>query len=517
MTYGYTQRGLCSAGYGNQMDIKQIRQVGRTPEYNTILVNTLRPAFERIPDGADVSVLYATYGLPYQVNKAAIDYQLAGQPISAFCSNHPWAQEVFHENAFNNYLSARPYIERAFDAKYNGKYNLNFHKTDGSGECTNPDCRMSTLYGYSLYPPYPFYGYPDDPDRFQSLRDNIEALKAQATPPKHVLIALSHWYYNSGDTALSIRDMNNFPLSSEQDILAGDFIMEWCESTTTAGPNETLQDRAYIESYVLDQRTTLRGTFELDENGECPDGYIHLVIAEAFDKQMEAFSRGYASRIRGGVERYGIFPTELGLTIAAKGTISKLNGGTVVSKAGKSRGARLDVPPDPDPLKPDTLTYTDMYRPASSSDPHPDGVRILNDPTDRWEAAWDNFTAYIGTQRKALDPADPQAVKISLPSGPSGIRTVSTAVCFGPYRTLFNQPATITLPYDTDKATNAAIIRPFVFNDITGDYDQVYPIVGGIDYKTDNNNIVLNDNGTASFSVQALGIFVLAECPDCSM
>ena len=516
MTYGYTQRGLCNAGYADQMEIKQVRQVGRTPEYNTMLVDTLHPAFALIPAGADVSVLYATYGLPYQVNKAAIDYQMAGQSISAFCTNHPWAQEVFAENAFNNYLSARPYIERAFDKKYNGNYNLNFHKTDGSGECANPDCRMSALYGYSLYPPYPFYGYPGDPDRFQSLRDNIEALKAQAVPPKHVLIALSHWYYNSGDTALSIRDMNNFPLSSEEDILAGDFIMEWCEGPTIAGPNETLQDRAYIESYVIDQKTKLRGNFELNENGECPDGYIHIVVAEAFDEQMEEFSRGYASRIRGGVERYGVFPSTLGLTIEAKGDISKLNGGTVISTAGKSRGASIAVPPDPDPLKPDTLTYTDMYRPAGTSDPNPDGVKILNDPTKRWEAAWDDFTAYIGTQRKALNPTDPKAAKINLPIGPSGLKAVSKAVCFGPYRTLFNDPATITLPYDQDQVTNADTIRPFVYNDITGDYDQVYPIIGGIDYNTDNNNMVLNGDGTASFSVQTLGIFVLAECPDCS-
>ncbi len=518
MTYGYVQRGLCSAGYEDEIEIKQVRQVGRTPEYNTMLVNTIKPAFERFQDGADVSVLYATYGLPYQKNKAAIDYQMAGQTISSFSSNMPWAQEVFAENAFNNYFSARSYIEKAYDLKYGGKYNLNFHKTAGSGECINPDCRMSTLYGYSLYPPYPFFGYPEDPDRFQSLRDNVESLKSQAVPPKHILIALSHWYYNSGDTAMALRDMNVFPLSSEEDIINGEFIMEWCEGSTTAGPDDTLENRQYTESYVFDQKTKLRGTFGLDENGECPEGYVHIVITEAFDDQMDDFSRGYFGRIRGGVERFGVFPSEsLSLTIEAQGAISKLNGGNLTSTTGESKGARIDVPADPDPEKPDTLTYTDTYRPAGTADPNPDGIKVLNDPADRWDAAWFDFTAYIGIQGKALNPENSEAEKINLPAAPAGLTSVSNAVCFGPYRTLFNKPATITLPYDSTQVTNPDNIRPFIYNDITGDYDQVYPIIGGIDYSSDNNNIVLNVDGTASFSVQALGIFVLAECPDCNI
>ena len=70
---------------------------------------------------------------------------------------------------------------------------------------------------------------------------------------------------------------------------------------------------------------------------------------------------------------------------------------------------------------------------------------------------------------------------------------------------------------ETATASAPRAIRPFVYNDITGDYDQVYPVVGGIDYNDDNNNIVVNDDGTASFSVQTLGIYVLAECPGCKI
>ena len=135
--------------------------------------------------------------------------------------------------------------------------------------------------------------------------------------------------------------------------------MEWCEGSTTAGPDDTLENRQYTESYVFDQKTKLRGTFGLNENGECPEGYVHIVITEAFDDQMDDFSRGYFSRIRGGVERFGVFPSEsLSLTIEAQGAISKLNGGNLTSTTGESMGARIDVPADPDPEKPDTLTYT---------------------------------------------------------------------------------------------------------------------------------------------------------------
>ncbi len=531
MTYGYIQRALCQNGYGEQVDIKQVRQVGRTPEYNTMLVNTLKPAFARIEAGSDVSVIYATYGLPYPTNRTAEDYiQEDNEARIMWASNHPWAKEVFAENAYNNFLSARAYIQQAFDADFNGNYNLNFNKTTaGSGECTNPDCRMNSLFGYSLYPPYPYFGYPDYPDRYQSIRDNIESLKSEPIAPKHILIALSHWYYNSGDTALALRDMNNLPISAEEDIVAGDFIMEWCEGPTTSGPDDTKQNREYIETYVIDQRTKQRGNFKLDpETGECAqEGYIHIVIAEAFDEQMEDFSRGYAARIRGGVERFGVFPSKsLGLILDTEGRISKQDGGTVVSDIGASKGARIEIPADPDIEKPDDLLGLDMYQTGydygGTSVPmtlNLEGVKALNDPTDRWEAAWWDFTLFIGTQEKALNPENSSRKKINLPDGPSdtNIVTLGVSVYFGPYRTLFNAPATITLPYNTQAVSDPGAIRPFVYNDITGDYDQVYPVAGGIDYGDDNNNMVVNDDGTASFSVQTLGIYVLAECPGCKI
>ena len=219
-------------------------------------------------------------------------------------------------------------------------------------------------------------------------------------------------------------------------------------------------------------------------------------------------------------------PTDtLGLSVHARGKISKLNGGTVTSRTGNSKGARIEIPADPDSEKPDTLIASDMYQTGydygtgSPLPANPDGVKAMNDPTDRWEAAWWDFTLRIGTQDRALDPNDSAAEKISLPPGPSdpGVLPLGSPVYFGPYRTLFNQPATITLPYDVAAVTDAGTIRPFVYNDITGDYDQVYPVVGGIDYSGDNNNIVVNDDGTASFSVQTLGIYVLAQCPGCKI
>ena len=90
---------------------------------------------------------------------------------------------------------------------------------------------------------------------------------------------------------------------------------------------------------------------------------------------------------------------------------------------------------------------------------------------------------------------------IDVPALPN---SVSPYVVFGPYRTLFNKPATITLPYDNDLVgENTSSIEAYIYNEVTHGWDPVYPVPGGKPIEIDTVR------HTASFKVQVLGIFVL--------
>ena len=77
------------------------------------------------------------------------------------------------------------------------------------------------------------------------------------------------------------------------------------------------------------------------------------------------------------------------------------------------------------------------------------------------------------------------------------------AVYFGPYRTLFNAPAEVTLPYDRKRVSDTGRLRPFIYNEITGSYDPVYAVSGAPPMRIDT------EQGLATLDVQVLGNFVL--------
>ncbi len=115
------------------------------------------------------------------------------------------------------------------------------------------------------------------------------------------------------------------------------------------------------------------------------------------------------------------------------------------------------------------------------------------------QAAWSDFTAYVGEQKFA---APGQAL-------PELAGSVGPAVFFGPYRTFFNTPARITLPYKRLRVINPKNIRPYIYNELTKGWDLVYPAPGG-------QGIEVNRLArTVSFDAQVLGIFALAEPPLC--
>jgi hypothetical protein len=82
-------------------------------------------------------------------------------------------------------------------------------------------------------------------------------------------------------------------------------------------------------------------------------------------------------------------------------------------------------------------------------------------------------------------------------------------VLFGPYRTIVNRPATITLPLNVKKLTADEItrLRAFVYNDASRDWDPVFTPAGSAGLRYDAKT------RTASFDTQVFGVFALAVTP----
>ncbi len=461
----HTLKALCQAGFGysdEDVALKLVRQVGRTPEYNQMLVMNLDKHLKVLPKGSNVSILYATHGQPWPGSNPERG------PMSAGWQR---VKDVTHENAYLNYLSFKKYALAAFDEKFGGDYRLNFNKSGGVG---GPDSRTNALFGAGMV-----YGKstgdPDDPLRFATIRSALETA-IRVDNADEVVIVLSHWVSNTADTALIIREVNDLPLNSIAELKDGIFSITWCER--------------YSEARQYDQ---IRST-----DGSCPQDYTRIQMTEAFNGVAEGFFSGYAGRIRGGIERFGVLPA-LDIEIAGRGLITKLGGGVAEITDGPLAGAKLVVQPDPRPLEPEGNEWKNRFRPDTAPDPNtgPTAVRPINDfvvMEDYLDSAKDDFTALIGTQGKS-DPETPL---------PKHKRAASPTVYFGPYRTLFNAPATITLPYDRSRVTDARKLRPYIYNDFTGNYDPVFSVPAGRPVR------VNEESATVSFDVQVLGNFVLA-------
>lgn len=458
------RKALCKAGYGKgEMAIDPVRQVGRTPEYNTTVVRNLRRYMDAIKPGSEVSVIYTTWGLPWP----------GGNPNAGpFSTPQPYIREVFHESAYLNFLSFKAYALAAFDQSQGGAYKLNFTKSGGVG---GPNARTKALFAYAKSTPRQL-GYRDDPLHYTTVRQNLEKAILD-DGRKEIIILLSHWYNNSSQTGLDIRMVNDLPLNSVEEMKNDHYSKTWCERYTAPGAYEQM----------------------VQPGSGCPNGFTRIQLTETFNDFAQDFTLGYANRIRGGVERFGVFP-DLGIRASARGDISKERGGGVEVSEGPLRGVRLVVQPDPRPDEPEGYQWENRYRPESDEHPNtgPQAVRAINDYVNAasfLDSAKDDFTAYIGTQ--AL--SDPQS-KIGMPV-PDG--AVSPVVLIGPYRTIVNAPARVTLPYDPARVAEPAGIRPYIYNELTGDFDPVYPVVGGTPLSVDGSA------STVSFDVQVFGNFVL--------
>jgi hypothetical protein len=211
---------------------------------------------------------------------------------------------------------------------------------------------------------------------------------------------------------------------------------------------------------------------------------VHLQYSETFDSFAHEFAVGYAHVIRGAVERFGVYPTSVGLEIVARGAVDREAGGAVEVRAGRLEGARVAIAKDAHPGEPesfDAKTY-----------------RAFTDPADNLVSAWESFEAYIGTQPVPLE-------RLARHS-----RVVSDGVLFGPYRTIVNRAASFTLPLAPKQklgAGDAGRLRAFVYNEASEDWDPVFVPAGGAPLRYDPKT------RRATFDTQVFGVFALAVTP----
>jgi hypothetical protein len=433
MTRGYVERALCLQGYAGQIAVQQSRQVGRTPEYNLALLHVAKRHFDRLPRGSDVAVLYTTYGLPFP------DRATEG-PFSA---PHPWSKEVYHENAYNNYVSFKRYLE----AYYGGRYRLHFNPVGRSG-----DARLDNYYSYGLSVPQDFTSERPEA-RFRTLRENIDLAKQEGR--RNIVVILSHWYYNGRDPLLAIKVLQKVPLNTRTDFRNGKFWVDWCEKPGSSEPvpcDPQDPDLAYIQ------------------------------YSETFDSWAREFGIGYAQHVRGAVERFGVFPVSTGIEIAARGAVDREAGGAVEVGSGPLRGARVVVARDAHPGEPESFVGTNY--------------RAFTDPADNFVSAWESFTAYVGTQRVPLARLGEHSDVVSpaVLFGPYRTlvnRPASFTLPLDPRRRL--------------TADEAARLRAFVFNEASRDWDPVFVPAGGLPLRYDPRTRTASFD-TQVFGVFALAV-----------
>jgi hypothetical protein len=419
-TGNYCKERLCEIGVLDDMTIFQTRQVGRTPEFNTMNVINMRPFIESYPKGSTIGVLYVTRGLPF-----------ASETVEpAFYGRyHPWSKEVYHDNAYLNYLS----FKKAFIKAFGDDYNLVFNR----GAADN-DLREDNFYSYSM----------DWKEPFNTTREAVQMAKAEGLDK--LIVIPTHWQYDNLDTFLHTRERNGLKVNPKSDLEADIFHLTYCED---AAENEV----------------------------ECsnPDAVAEILLAPAFSAVPEEFGIAYYVRLLGGLERFGLYPEDVQLGDSVTDPITKLNGGTVeITDPGSDiYGAQIVIPADPHPDWPETFT--------------PDTAIPIDDPTDPSDCMWEDADITVAHR------TNPPAMTDSIPVGP--------AVHFGPYRTIFNQDVTITVPCE-DSLPAGQTVGVAIYNHITEDWDLIDP-----------ESVVDTANKLVVFKTQVLGLFqavaVESGCP----
>ncbi len=420
MSGGYIREKLCEMGVLDEFEIYQTRQVGRTPEFNALNVINMKPFIEQYPEDSTIGIIYVTRGLPWGVQTSS---QIMG-------SQHPWANEVYHENAYLNYLSWKEAMQKA----YGDRYHLVFTRGDSES-----NLMRDNFFTYGMSSTKELGGH------FYSIRQAIQFAKEDGIDK--IIIAPCHWLYDCADNLINMREMNNLPLVPRADLDAGIYDLTYCEN---------------------------------EEGSEVPcdstDAEAKITIAPSYSNYTDKFAKSYYVVLRGTLERFGLFPKKANIKVQASAMITKLSGGIVkvTNSASPIKGAKIAIPPDPYPDRPEFFT--------------PQNAIPINDPADTNDALWEDTVINIGYQddKDICDAMKKYAEPIGMP------------VYFGPYRTISNRDFTITIPY-TKKIKNTAKVSAYIYNDLTRDWDGIP--VASIDQK----------NKQITFKTQVLGLFTVAE------
>jgi hypothetical protein len=414
-TANYIKERLCELGVLNETEIHQTRQVGRTPEFNTMNVINLKEHIEAYPEGSTIAMVYVTRGLPWGSSETPA-------PMGTI---HPWSKEVYHDNAFLNYLSWKKALQNA----YGDRYNLVF--TEGDVES---DLLQDSLYAYGVYGEDKLGGH------FHTVRSRVQAAKESGIDK--IIIAPCHWYFDNFDTLVLTPIENDLAMVPKPNIEAEIFYHTYCED--------------------------LAGN-EVD--CESPDAVAEITLGPSYSHRTQEFATSYYVVLQGTLERFGLYPEGEEPMIETSQLVTKLSGGTVevTSPSSPIDGAKIEIPADPYPDRPDDFTRET-------------GIPI-NDPTDSNDCMWEDTTITIG-YREA-----PPSMSVGVPAGP--------AVHFGPYRTFFNRDVTVTLPFDLD-SPNAEVVGVYIYNHLSEDWDLI------------PHESVDTDNQLVTFKTKVLGLFQVA-------
>ena len=195
---------------------------------------------------------------------------------------------------------------------------------------------------------------------------------------------------------------------------------------------------------MLRSDSTRLRTARVATSGTSQNAVAEITLAQAYSNRIKDFATCYYVRLRGGLEKFGLYPNDADIQIEASKALTKLDGGIVKVTGFLStiRGAKIEIPADPYPDRPEGFTW--------------DTCVYTNDPDDTMDCLWEDLTVSIGVQK------NPPAMQNTQAIGP--------AVHVGPYRTLFNRDVTITIPYDTQVA-DAENVTVYIYNHLTEDWD----------------------------------------------